>query len=744
MVTGCLPADDGQGDHTDRAVCCLGPVERYFVRPVTDLALDVDPSMGRRAGLEHALREAIRSGRLPPGTALPSTRSLAIDRGLARATVVTAYEHLAAEGYLVTRPGAGTRVADLRLPTVSPAHRPPTTPRYRVDFRPGEPDGSLFPRAAWVRSVRQVLGRATDQLFSYGDQQGHPELRVQLAEYLARSRAMFAPPEAISIFGGLSSAFGFLAEMLRRVGTDRVAIEDPSLFILRDILALAGVQLFPVPVDTDGIDVGALDRLDVGAVIVTPAHQYPLGHTMAPHRRVQLLDWARRRDAWIVEDDYDGEFRYDRQPVGALQGLDPDRVIYAGSASKSLAPALRIAWLALPGALTGPMAAVKHWRGGVSGLEQATLADFIARGELDRHLRHARTLYRRRHHGALGAARGRGSLARGTPHPGRAAPHRHHHHRRRRTRRRTPRRRRLHRPPRAPTPLAGHSDDGGARPGLQPNRPTPLPHRPRPAHRPPPALLAVGRVSRQAVSMGSIVWDRELAEVYDAVYAASFDDAVLEPIVDVLENLTRGGQVLEFATGTGRVALPLHARGVAVHGIELSPHMVEQLRAKPDAADIGVTVGDMTTTRVPGSFTLVFLVANTIMNVTTQEDQLAVFANASAHLEQGGLFVVEVIVPRLRSVPEGEMGRVFTLDADHVGVETFDDLVGQIAWSHHWMEVAGRFVQHSAPYRYVWPSELDLMARLAGFRLRDRWSGWDQAPFTSASTSQVAVFEKVA
>ena len=151
----------------------------------------------------------------------------------------------------------------------------------------------------------------------------------------------------------------------------------------------------------------------------------------------------------------------------------------------------------------------------------------------------------------------------------------------------------------------------------------------------------------------------------------------------------------------------------------------------------------MTTTRLPGTFTLVYLVANTIMNVTTQDDQLAVFANAAAHLEPGGSFVVEVIVPQLRSVPRGETGRVFTLDPDHVGIETFDDLVGQIAWSHHWIEVDGRLVRHSAPYRYVWPSELDLMARLAGFRLRDRWDGWDKAPFTSDSTSQVAVFEKM-
>jgi SAM-dependent methyltransferase len=243
--------------------------------------------------------------------------------------------------------------------------------------------------------------------------------------------------------------------------------------------------------------------------------------------------------------------------------------------------------------------------------------------------------------------------------------------------------------------------------------------------------------------VGSITWGPEIAEVYDTTYAAKFEPPVLGPIVDLLASLARGGPALEFAVGTGRVALPLAARGIAVHGIELSPHMAEQLLAKPGADAVPVIVGDMTTTRVPGIFTLAYLVANTIMNVTTQDDQLAAFANAAAHLEPGGCFVVEVLVPQLRRVPRGEAGWVFTLDPDHVGIETFDDTAGQIAWSHHWIEDGGRLVRHSAPYRYVWPSELDLMARITGFRLRDRWAGWDQAPFTSDSQSQVAVFERL-
>jgi SAM-dependent methyltransferase len=244
--------------------------------------------------------------------------------------------------------------------------------------------------------------------------------------------------------------------------------------------------------------------------------------------------------------------------------------------------------------------------------------------------------------------------------------------------------------------------------------------------------------------VASNVWGAELAEAYDTVYAAQFDPAVLDPMVAALAELAGNGLALELAVGTGRVALALRRRGVPVHGIELSPHMAEQLRAKPGADAVPVVVGDMTSTRVPGSFRLVYLVANTIMNVTTQDDQLAVFANAAAHLEPGGCFVVQVIVPQLRTVPPGQVGRVFTLRPEHVGVETFDDTVGQIAWSHHWMDVDGRMVHHAAPYRYVWPSELDLMARLAGLRPRERWAGWDRAPFTADSTSQVAVFQKPA
>jgi SAM-dependent methyltransferase len=227
-----------------------------------------------------------------------------------------------------------------------------------------------------------------------------------------------------------------------------------------------------------------------------------------------------------------------------------------------------------------------------------------------------------------------------------------------------------------------------------------------------------------------------------------FAMAVLGPTVDVLAELAqtgaasadRGGRALEFAVGTGRVALPLAGRGVSVSGIELSPHMAEVLRAKPGADTVRVTLGDMTTTRADGRFDLVYLVFNTIMNVTTQDEQIAVCANAAAHLLPGGRFVVEVGVPEVPGA--AGPGRVFDLSAGHVGIDTVDDPVGQILSSHHWTLIGGRWVRHSAPYRYVWPSELDLMARLAGLRLENRWSGWDRAPFTAASTSQIAVYRK--
>ena len=231
-----------------------------------------------------------------------------------------------------------------------------------------------------------------------------------------------------------------------------------------------------------------------------------------------------------------------------------------------------------------------------------------------------------------------------------------------------------------------------------------------------------------------------VAARYDE-WDASADPAVVEPIVDFLAALAGDGGALELGIGTGRIALPLAARGVRVHGIDLSSAMVARLRAKPGAEAVGVTLGDFATTRVDGTFALVYLVINTIMNLTSQDEQVACFANAAAHLEPGGCFVVEVGVPQLQRLPPGETVRAFDVSADHLGFDEFD-VAAQGLVSHHYREVDGRLEVNSVPFRYVWPSELDLMARLAGMRLRERWAGWRREPFTAASEAHVSVWEK--
>jgi SAM-dependent methyltransferase len=243
-------------------------------------------------------------------------------------------------------------------------------------------------------------------------------------------------------------------------------------------------------------------------------------------------------------------------------------------------------------------------------------------------------------------------------------------------------------------------------------------------------------------AVATYVWDAETAADYDAASPEMFAPERLGPCVDMLASLAGDGPALEFAVGTGRVALPLSARGVPVSGIELSPHMAGRLRAKPGADAVPVTIGDMTTTRVDGRFTLVYLVFNTIENVTSQDEQVAVFANAAAHLAPGGRFAVEVEVPSIASLPPSERGRVFDVSPRHVGIDTLDDRVGQLFSSHHWTLLDERWVQGSGQFRYVWPSELDLMARLAGLRLEHRWAGWDRSAFTADSPSQIAVYQR--
>jgi SAM-dependent methyltransferase len=250
----------------------------------------------------------------------------------------------------------------------------------------------------------------------------------------------------------------------------------------------------------------------------------------------------------------------------------------------------------------------------------------------------------------------------------------------------------------------------------------------------------VGASACEGAPMPENIFDERIADGYDADTAMS-DPAVINPVVDLLANLAGDGSALELGIGTGRIALPLRARGVPVHGIDLSPPMVEKLRQKPGADDIEVTIGDFATTKVPGTFTLAYLVYNTIGNLTTQDEQVACFRNAAAHLRPGGCFVIEVGVPQLRRLPPGETIRAFNATPTHLGFDEFD-VATQRATSHHYWVVDGVLETFQTPYRYVWPSELDLMARLAGMTLRERWSDWHRAPFTGESDQHISVWEK--
>jgi GntR family transcriptional regulator/MocR family aminotransferase len=349
-----------------------------------DLLLDPDASAGRREGLEQALREAIRSGRLAPGTRLPSTRALAGELGVARGTVVEAYGQLAAEGWLLTRQGASTTVA--RLPTAaSPPPPAAGSGGPAVDLRPGEPDPGGFPRGAWLAALRRVLATAPPEVLGYGDPRGRPELRTALAGYLTRARGVAADPGRIVVTSGFADGLARLAVVLRDQGADTIAMEDPGQPLHRRIAAGEGLRVVPAPVDRDGLVVGELDH--VGAALVTPAHQFPLG---VP------LEWAARVGAIVVEDDYDGEFRYDRKPIGALQGLDPERVVYAGTASKTLAPATRLAWMVVPARLMEPLVEDRRHRVTAPALDQLVLAELLSSGAFDRHVRRMRSAYRRR------------------------------------------------------------------------------------------------------------------------------------------------------------------------------------------------------------------------------------------------------------------------------------------------------------------------------------------------------------
>jgi GntR family transcriptional regulator/MocR family aminotransferase len=493
-----------------------------------DLHLDLDAAPGRtlRARAEHALREAVRSGRLAPGSRLPATRALAVQLGVSRGVVVEAYAQLAAEGYLDTRRGGGTRVAQHPAPaggaavggfagaaaggamaggvaggaagggasagsvagsgaisgggagsgavadgatgrgtasgatgrgtasgatgrgTASGATGRRTAsaatgggsasaaagggsaggamadgargatsaapggfaraaleavPRH--DLRPALPAVDGFPRQAWLGAITRVLRTIPDQRLGYGDRNGEPELRAALAASLARTRGVRATEDQVVVTGGLRDSLPLLWRLLKQRGAKRVGIEDPGWWRIGRSLTEAGLEPVPIPTDDEGLDPAKLQSLKIDAVAVTPAHQFPTGAVLAPARRAALVAWARERGAIILEDDYDAEFRYDRQPIGSLQGLAPDLVVYGGSASKTLAPALRLGWLVLPSTLVAQLHAddPSSPAGTPPTIDQLALADLFDRGEVDRHLRRQRHRYRRRRDALLEA-----------------------------------------------------------------------------------------------------------------------------------------------------------------------------------------------------------------------------------------------------------------------------------------------------------------------------------------------------
>ena len=381
------------------------PLEWSGSAPELLLTLSRDSREPLRGQLERQLREAIRVGRLDVGERLPSTRQLAEVLGLSRGLVQECYTQLIAEGYLVSRVGDATRVA---AGVCGPPRQPvPRTaaPRLLADFRSGVPDLRAFPMNDWLWAQREAVKDMPTSDLDYGDPRGSEELRTVLAGYLRRVRAAVTDPGRIVVCAGYAQGLRLALRALAERGVRVVAFEDPGVPESATAAAVSlGMRAIPVPVDEDGIDVDALAATEASAVIVTPAHQWPTGVVLAPARRLALLDWARAVDGFVIEDDYDAEFRYDREPVGAVQGLGPERVITIGTVSKSLAPALRIGWLLCPAELAEPITETKHLvdRGSPT-VDQLALARLISSGRYDRHLRRMRVTYATRRAALLDA-----------------------------------------------------------------------------------------------------------------------------------------------------------------------------------------------------------------------------------------------------------------------------------------------------------------------------------------------------
>ncbi len=367
------------------------------------LRLDRDSSLPLRSQVEGGLREAIRTGRLPGGERLPSSRELARELGVSRGLVQECYGQLLSEGYLTSQVGSATRVAKgAHVTEPEPAEQREPAPRFIADFRAGVPDLASFPRADWVWGTREACRRVATADLDYGDPAGSAELRDVLAGYLRRVRAAAATPDQVIVSTGFAQGLIIVLRALVRAGVRCAALEDPGYGNpdtdeTVQAAEAAGLRVVHVPVDDLGIDIAALSASGAEVVVVTAAHQTPTGVVLAPSRRHALVEWATRNAAFIVEDDYDSEFRYDREPIGVLQGLAPDRVFTIGTASKALAPAVRLGWVLAPRSLADAVAAEKLLSDrGSSTLDQLTLAALIRSGRYDRHLRRMRTIYARR------------------------------------------------------------------------------------------------------------------------------------------------------------------------------------------------------------------------------------------------------------------------------------------------------------------------------------------------------------
>ncbi len=382
------------------------------------IELDRDAGVSLHRQIEASIRASIRAGRLRAGASLPPSRTLAAGLGVSRGVVVEAYQQLVAEGYLASRSGGYTQVAASMPPTAAGAGSAASMAQsaasssgfragFRVDFGYGRTDVSQFPRAAWLRSVRTVLTTTPNDRFAYLDGRGVPELRQALCDYLNRVRGTLAVPGNVVICNGYGQGISLLIQVLARRGARRIALEDPSSDDDARVLAgAAGLEVVGIPVGPDGVQVDALDVADADALVLTPSHQWPTGGVLSAAARAEVIRWARRRGAIVVEDDYDAEYRYDRSPVGAMQGLAPDHVVYCGTASKTLAPGLRLGWMVVPPQLVADVAAAKLLADrGSSVIDQLTFADFLGRGEFDRHLRRMRPVYRRRRDALLDALR---------------------------------------------------------------------------------------------------------------------------------------------------------------------------------------------------------------------------------------------------------------------------------------------------------------------------------------------------